>query len=96
MASVTGAAPVAPLMVVGPDAERFQSVAAAVPPSSLTTFLTRVSRAELAQDSVVSNGNLWISRRAAPRVTGPWEKLAAITLPSMFWVGAQITLALGA
>ncbi len=93
---MTSEEPVGPLMVVAPAACSVQSVALAVPPSSLITRLTRVSRADPGQDSVVANGNLWISRTVSPRVRGPWVKLAAITLPSMFCVGVQIQIRAGA
>ena len=47
MALVIAAAPVAPLMVVGPAAVSVKSVARAVPPFELTTFFTKVSCGEI-------------------------------------------------
>ena len=50
-ALVTALEPVAPVMVVGPVAVSVQAVAAAVPPLSLVTVLTRVSAVGIGSDA---------------------------------------------
>jgi hypothetical protein len=46
---------------------------------------------------LVLNGKSWISRRAfRPGFGLPWLNELAMTLPSMFWVGAQVRAACGA